>query len=50
MNKTAIRKFAEWAREKLIEDIKYKAGTVGITANGIAEKFFFKMFFKSSTV
>ncbi|RHO19189.1 BREX-1 system adenine-specific DNA-methyltransferase PglX [Ruminococcus sp. AM45-9BH] len=38
MNKTAIRKFAEWAREKLIEDIKYKAGTVGITANGIAEK------------
>lgn len=38
MNKTAIRKFAEWAREKLIEDIKYKAGTVGITANGIVEK------------
>lgn len=38
MNKTAIRKFAEWSREKLIEDIKYKAGTVGITANGIAEK------------
>ena len=38
MDKTAIRKFAERAREKLIEDIKYKAGTVGITANGIAEK------------
>lgn len=38
MNKTAIRKFAEWAREKIIEDIKYKAGTVGITENGIAEK------------
>lgn len=38
MNKIAIRKFAEWAREKLIEDIKYKAGTVGITENGIAEK------------
>lgn len=38
MNKTAIRKFAEWAREKLIEDIKYKAGTVGITEKGIAEK------------
>ena len=38
MNKTVIRKFAEWAREKLIEDIKYKAGTVGITANGIVEK------------
>ena len=38
MNKTAIRKFAEWAREKLIEDIKYKAGMVGITENGVAEK------------
>lgn len=38
MNKTAIRKFAEWARETLIDDIKYKAGTVGITENGIAEK------------
>lgn len=38
MNKTAIRKFAEWAREKLIDDIKYKAGTVGITENRIAEK------------
>ena len=38
MNKTAIRKFAEWAREKLIEDIKYKAGIVGITETGIAEK------------
>ena len=38
MNKTAIRKFAEWAREKLISDIKYKAGTIGITENGIAER------------
>lgn len=38
MDKTAIRKFAEHAREKLLEDIKYKAGTVGITENGIAEK------------
>lgn len=38
MNKTAIRKFAEWAREKLISDIKYKAGTIGITENGVAEK------------
>ena len=38
MNKTAIRKFAERAREKLIDEIKYKAGTVGITENGIAEK------------
>lgn len=38
MNKTAIRKFAEWAREKLVDDIKYKARTIGITEDGIAEK------------
>lgn len=38
MNKTAIRNFAIWAREKLIKDITYKAGMIGITENGIAEK------------
>lgn len=38
MNKTAVKNFAVWAREKLIEDIKYKAGTIGITEDGIAEK------------
>lgn len=38
MNKTKIRNFAEWAREKLITDIIYKAGTLGITDSGIAEK------------
>ena len=38
MNKTAIRNFAVWAREKLIADITYKAGMLGITKNGIAEK------------
>lgn len=38
MNKTAIRNFAVWAREKLIADITYKAGMLGITENGIAEK------------
>ena len=38
MNKAAIRKFAEWAREKLIADITYKAGTLGITEKGIADK------------
>ena len=38
MNKAAIRKFAEWARERLIDDITYKAGTLGITEKGIAEK------------
>lgn len=38
MNKTAIKNFAVWAREKLITDITYKAGMVGVTENGIAEK------------
>ena len=38
MNKTAIKNFAVWAREKLIDDIKYKAKMIGITDEGIAEK------------
>ena len=38
MNKTKIRNFAEWAREKLIADITYKAGMLGITEKGIADK------------
>lgn len=38
MNKTEIRKFAEWAREKLISDIIYKAGTLGINKNRIIDK------------
>jgi putative restriction enzyme len=38
VNKTEIRKFAEWAREKLISDIIYKAGTLGINENGIIDK------------
>ena len=38
MNKTKIRNFAEWAREKLIADITYKTGMLGITENGIADK------------
>lgn len=37
MNKTAIKNFAVWARGKLITDIKYKAGMIGINENGIAE-------------
>lgn len=36
MNKTAIRNFAIWARNRLIADIKYRAGLMGITENGIA--------------
>lgn len=31
MNKTAIKNFAVWARNKLIADITYKAGLLGIT-------------------
>ena len=37
MNKTAIKNFAVWARRKLIDDISYKAGLLGITEKGIAE-------------
>lgn len=38
MDKAAIKKFAVWARNKLIKDISYKAGLMGITEDGIAEK------------
>lgn len=37
MNKTAVKNFAIWARQKLISDITYKAGMLGITENGIAK-------------
>ena len=37
MNKTAIKNFAIYARNKLIEEITYKAGLYGVTADGIAE-------------
>lgn len=37
MNKTAIKNFSVWARTKLIKDIKYKAGLIGITEKGIKE-------------
>ena len=37
MNKTAIRNFAIWARNKLIADVSYKAGLMGITKDGIAD-------------
>lgn len=36
MNKTAIKNFAIWARNKLIADISYRAGLMGITESGIA--------------
>ena len=36
MNKTAIKNFAVWARRKLISDITYKAGLIGVTEEGIA--------------
>ena len=35
MNKTNIKNFAIWARNKLIKDIQYRAGLMGITAQGI---------------
>lgn len=35
MNKTAIKNYAIWARNKLIADISYKAGLLGITEKGI---------------
>ncbi len=35
MNKTAIKNFAIWARNKLIADISYRAGLMGITIDGI---------------
>ena len=35
MHKTAIKNFAIWARNKLIADIQYRAGLMGITADGI---------------
>lgn len=38
MNKTAIKNFAVWARQKLISDITYKAAMIGVTESGIADK------------
>ena len=37
MDKPAIKKFAIWARNKLIADTKYRAGLVGVTENAVAE-------------
>ena len=37
MNKTAIKNFAIWARNKLIADIQYRAELMGITADGIKD-------------
>ena len=37
MNKTAIKNFAIWARNKLITDIQYRAGLMGITVDGIKD-------------
>lgn len=36
MNKTAVKNFAVWARNKLIKEITYKAGLLGVNENGIA--------------
>lgn len=37
MDKTAIKNFSIWARDKLIADITYKAGLLGITEKGIKD-------------
>ena len=37
MDKPAIKKFAIWARNKLIADTKYRAGLVGVTEAAMAE-------------
>lgn len=37
MNKIAIKNFAVWARNKLIADITYKAGLIGVSEKGIAK-------------
>lgn len=37
MNKTAIKNFAVWARNKLIADITYRAGLVGVSDKSIAQ-------------
>ena len=36
MNKTAIKNFAIWARRKLISEITYKAGLIGVNEKGIS--------------
>ena len=37
MNKNAVKSFAVWARRKLISEITYRAGLLGVTENGAAE-------------
>lgn len=37
MDKPAIKKFAVWARNKLIADTKYRAGLVGVTETTVVE-------------
>ena len=37
MDKTAIKNFSIWARNKLIADITYKAGLLGVTEKGIKD-------------
>ena len=37
MDKPAIKKFAIWARNKLIADTKYRAGLVGVTETAVAD-------------
>lgn len=50
MNKTAIKNFAIWARNKLIADICYRAGLMGITEKGIADPLPRARWMPSSTI
>ena len=43
MNKTAIKNLAIWARNKLIAEIRYKAGLLGITGAEIKSHFKIKL-------
>ena len=48
MNKTAIKNFAIWARNKLIADICYRAGLMGITESNQAA--IFRRFYREEEV
>ena len=37
MNKKAIKEFAVWARRRLISDITYRAGMIGITEEAVSQ-------------
>jgi hypothetical protein len=36
MNKAAVRNFSIWARNRLLEEVRFKAMIIGVTERGIA--------------